>query len=289
MNQNTVESWLNTLPLGVDSINLDRWQLKYLPNLERFTKLKYLKCSYNELTKIDNLPTSLQILECDNNFLNEIELPLQYNLLYLNCSFNRNLNIINNLPESLLYLHCSSCNFDKINNLPKSLVYLNCSHNKFRIINNLPESLLFLDCSFCGIKKLNNLPIKLLFLICYSDDKVKLDYLPYELFYLKSGINYTQFFRNLPINLRIFYGEINYLNYFNDFIIWENQLYCPSKKPTKILNLWMSNFNRSKPKNIKFEFRQCINQLMKTKKKIFLQSLNKINIHGRLDHIFDSL
>ena len=48
-----IEEWLDTLPLDIDKINLDRRKFEKLPNLKRFQNLKYLKCSYNnQLTEI---------------------------------------------------------------------------------------------------------------------------------------------------------------------------------------------------------------------------------------------
>jgi len=44
-----IETYLNSLPDDTKHIDLSKRGLTYLPDLFRFTFLKYLNCSYNEL------------------------------------------------------------------------------------------------------------------------------------------------------------------------------------------------------------------------------------------------
>ena len=59
--------YLNSLSSDVIEINIKYGNLKLLPNLSRFTRLQKLDCSWNSITQLDNLPSSLQELYCNDN------------------------------------------------------------------------------------------------------------------------------------------------------------------------------------------------------------------------------
>lgn len=73
--------------------------------LENFTNLKYLDCSYNNITEL-KLPSTLTTLYCNSNF-----------------GIN-----LNQLPENLEKLSCMNCG---LKSLPKlsSKVVVNCKYN----------------------------------------------------------------------------------------------------------------------------------------------------------------
>ena len=288
--KNSVENWLDALPLDIKSINLPRLGfIKKFPNLNRFTNLKYLECSNSqEIDTINNLPDSLQVLVCtDHNLLNKIDFPP--NLLYFKCNNNYKLKTINNLPQTLLYLDCSFCNLKEINNLPKSLIYLDYQHNDLKKINNYPESLLFLNCSRCDINELNNLPIKLLFLICCGNNIETLDHLPNEIIYLNCEDNDVHL-KNLPNNLKILLGDIFYnLKDFNNLMICESSFEFDKQKLSKIskLFIWYDNIIMINPdiipeNNEHYKYlKQC---LIGTKKEYFLKFFDIIH-----DYVIPSL
>ena len=66
--------YINRLPIEVTEINIECKNLSILPDLSRFTCLQKLDCSPNLLTQLDNLPSSLQYLDCTNNKMNNINL-----------------------------------------------------------------------------------------------------------------------------------------------------------------------------------------------------------------------
>ncbi len=45
-----IETYLNSLPDDIEKIDVSNKNLTYLPSLQRFTKLKTLLCSGNQLT-----------------------------------------------------------------------------------------------------------------------------------------------------------------------------------------------------------------------------------------------
>ena len=66
--------------------------------------LTTIRCFYNQLTQLNNLPTSLKILYCSDNKITQLD-NLPPNLKFLEC-YNNKLTQLNNLPESLEELHC---------------------------------------------------------------------------------------------------------------------------------------------------------------------------------------
>jgi hypothetical protein len=50
-----VDAYLNSLSVDTEEIDLSNKNLKYLPDMCRFTKLKKLDCSRNKLTRLPSL------------------------------------------------------------------------------------------------------------------------------------------------------------------------------------------------------------------------------------------
>ena len=84
---------MNELPVKIESIDLSWRDLTILPDLSRFTNLKLLDCSNNQLTSLPPLNNSLVYLDCSWNKLTSLP-PLNNSLEYLNCSRNQ----LNSLP-----------------------------------------------------------------------------------------------------------------------------------------------------------------------------------------------
>jgi Leucine-rich repeat (LRR) protein len=105
--------------------------------------LKELYCGYNQLIFLDNLPNTLQILECYGNKLRNLDnLPNTLQVLY--CSYNL-ITSLDNLPQSLQILYCSN---NQINSFNQTL--LNCRNlNVFYYYNNpiefTPQQLNFIQ------------------------------------------------------------------------------------------------------------------------------------------------
>ncbi len=58
---------------SITELDLSSKNLSKLPDLSIYPNLKKLKCSYNKLTKLDNLPSNLEELECYNNQLTSLD------------------------------------------------------------------------------------------------------------------------------------------------------------------------------------------------------------------------
>jgi hypothetical protein len=76
------------------------------PNIS--SKLCYLNCSNNQLTKLEKLPSELIHLDCGNNQLKEL----------------------NNLPNTITCLICSNNYLKRLRKLPNEINILQCEGNK---------------------------------------------------------------------------------------------------------------------------------------------------------------
>ena len=75
--------WFYKLP----SVTISGRKTGYIDDIDKYTRLKYLKCSYNKLINLDNLPPTLIELDCSWNELTSLDnLPLS--LKKLNCDDN---------------------------------------------------------------------------------------------------------------------------------------------------------------------------------------------------------
>ena len=101
------------------------------------SELRYLRCSSNQLTKLDiSKNTKLETLDCNNNQLNELDVSNNIELKNLDCSTNKltELDISNN--TELKYLSCNNNQLDKLyvsNNTELEKLY--CSTNKLTELN----------------------------------------------------------------------------------------------------------------------------------------------------------
>ena len=68
-----------------NTINIQNKNIKGLLDLKHCEYYKKIDCSNNEITKIINLPESLEYLDCSHNKIKEAGLPI--NLEYLDFSY----------------------------------------------------------------------------------------------------------------------------------------------------------------------------------------------------------
>jgi len=89
---------------------------------------------------LNELPASLQTLDCSNNQLKELN-ELSVSLQTLDCS-NNQLTELNKLPASLQTLDCSNNQLKELNELSVSLQTLDCENNQ---LTELPPKLYLID------------------------------------------------------------------------------------------------------------------------------------------------
>ena len=110
-----IETYLNSLPEDILTINISCKSFKSLPDLTRYKNLKTLYCYNNQLTSLPTLPQSLEVLQCYNNKLTSLP----------------------TLPPNLKVLHCFHNQLTSLPTLPQILEILECSNNPiYEIVNN---------------------------------------------------------------------------------------------------------------------------------------------------------
>ncbi len=267
---------LNNLhTLRLDGTYENRSEIKDIPNLQHLKNLKILSISYNQITKLENLPSQLNSLYIRSNQITKLEnlpsqlksldirdnqitklekLPSQLNLLdigsneitkleklpsqlnSLDISFNQVIKL-ENLPSQLNSLNISSNEITKLENLPSQLNSLNISSNEITKLENLPSQLNSLDISSNQITKLENLPSQLNSLSIRSNEITKLENLPSQLSSLSIVSNEITKLENLPSQLTSLGISFNQIAKLENLPPQLNSLGISSSKIIKLENL----------------------------------------------------
>ena len=78
-----VETYLNSLPEDILTVDISCRGLTSFPDLTRFKKLTKLDCSVNQLISLPTLPQNLETLNCYDNELTSLPtLPQNLKILY---------------------------------------------------------------------------------------------------------------------------------------------------------------------------------------------------------------
>ncbi len=182
-NSNSIKN-LDNLPDSLEKLNCSHNHIKLLEYLPSF--LKELDCSHNIITDFQLLPVSLEILTCGtNNFhcinnFTSIAINLKKINLY-DSIITSQLKFYIDKQTGLTPLKILNCNFasiTKLENLPEGIENLNCSSNLMKILVKLPKTLKILNCSYCCNLELLELPPNLEILYCHSDIIKTLNTLP---------------------------------------------------------------------------------------------------------------
>jgi len=108
INVSNVQAYLDELPPeNITIINVSKCKLTHLSNLSKFTNLKGLYCSCNQLITLPELPNSLRELNCYRNQLTTLPA----------------------LPEWLVLFDCARNQLITLPALPASLITFDCSNN----------------------------------------------------------------------------------------------------------------------------------------------------------------
>ena len=175
-----IETYFNSLPEDILTIDITFKSLKSLPDLTRFKNLQVLYCYNNQLTMLPTLPQNLELLYCDTNQLTVLPtLPQKLKILY--CSDNQ-LTSLPTLPQNLKELNCSRNELTVLSALPQNLELLYCFNNQLTVLPTLPQKLKTLNCS--------NNPI---YEIVYNNSLIK----------IKQNIQTLNNFRHLYYSLKL--------------------------------------------------------------------------------------
>lgn len=179
--------------------------------LKDITNIKSLTYNGKESIEIPNNIT--QLTYNSNSF---VILPNYLTHLILGNRFDHEIN----LPHTLTHLSLGE-KFNKIITIP-NIIYLKLNCNNLNIIENLPDSIEELELGENFDLELNNLPTSLKKIIFDKRSRYnkELNNLPYSIEYLYLPHRYNKKIINIPNNLKIIYLNLNY-NYINDFKNYE--------------------------------------------------------------------
>jgi Leucine-rich repeat (LRR) protein len=118
-----------------------------------------------------------------------------------------------NIPPTVKYLHCRSCNIGKLSKMPKVLEVLNCSGNKLRSLPQLYNTALkSLFCNSNILRKIPALPKTVEWLYCYDNIMHELpNPLPAALEFLSCSKNDLTYLPELPPRLIGLYIDQNFI------------------------------------------------------------------------------
>ena len=149
-----IETYLNSLPEDIETIDISTHDLTFLPSLSRFKNLIKLNCSNNKLISLPPLNENLKELHCSNNQLTSLQ-PLNENLELLYCENNQ----LISLPpfnKNLKTLGCYSNQLTFLPHLNENLQNLGCGKNQLTSLPDLTENLKALYCSNNPIREIIN-------------------------------------------------------------------------------------------------------------------------------------
>jgi hypothetical protein len=164
-----INAFINTL----EHIFVSNSCLNEVPDLSIFTKLKTLDISHNKITKINELPSSLEEFIANDNKLTVIKNDLpnlkrmdvgNNNITYINYGKNmESLNIHTNPIEyitEMKYLYFLNIQNTKINNIPTypRLKEFDCSYTNIEMIPKMPL-LEILTCGHSDVKTIDEMPM----------------------------------------------------------------------------------------------------------------------------------
>ena len=177
--------------------NLYLYQVNNIPN-----GLTEFNIQYCYLRKIENLPSSLKYLYCNDNELTRLPHVQHTNLVEISFK-NNTIYQMPNLPDCLKELIFNNNKIMNIPNFPESLKYLECSWNRIHNLKSIPKGIHTIICDHNDIIKLPCLSILhfLKTLICNSNEIAEMPPLPGLIEYIDYSDNPINTFVPFPHSL----------------------------------------------------------------------------------------
>ena len=197
--------------------------------------LSTLSCSYNMLVTLPSLPTTLSTLYCDNNQLTALPV-LPALLTTFNCSHN-SLVTLPSLPSGLNELFCEVNRLTSLPSLPAGLGSMSCGYNQLSSLPSLPATLNQLYCSFNHLSSLPSLPAGVLYLDCSNNQLTSLPSLPAALGNLYCRSNTLSSLPSLPAVLGDLICDSNLLTTIPSLPAGLSILVCNSNTLSSLPNL----------------------------------------------------
>ena len=231
---------------NLTSLDVSNKSISDLTGVSRLTYLKTLNCSYNSLTALPTLPSSLTTLNCRVNQLTALP-TLPSTLTALNCGYNQ-LTALPTLPAGIQTIDASSNRFTSLSIISKSslntldvsnntsLTSLACGYNALTSLSYSGcSSLQTLNCSHNQLTTLSALPATVTVFNCSNNSLAFLPTLSRDIQEVNASTNK---FTSITI---IGYSSLKTLNLSNDYNLTYldchnnaltdiNLMYCPLQK-----------------------------------------------------------
>lgn len=256
--------------LNTTSVNVQQKSIADLTGIEYFTSLKFLNCSFNQLSFLPTLPEDLVLLNCLANQLSSLpELP--DSLKTLNVSSNPLLLVFSEwppmlqsltlsgqpfqlsdfppLPNTLTTLSLQHCQLTELPPLPPNLNTLFCGNNPLGTLPPLPSTLKNLAVTNCSLSDLPaTLPASLTGLLCDYNNLTSLPQLPAGLLQLHCNNNQLIELPALPDGISTLILNHNNLTSLPELPsaltfmeCYDNQLSSLPELPPSLHNLYCQN------------------------------------------------
>ena len=101
-----------------------------------------LHCADQLLVSLVNLPEKLEVIDCEYNYIKQIDFSNTKHLKNINIS-NNQIEELEHLPSTLEELYCNNNKIQSLDlSISRQLRVLHCSNNKTIILKNVPNSLI---------------------------------------------------------------------------------------------------------------------------------------------------
>lgn len=195
-NSNIVK--INSLPSNLKKLTFHGYIAEELD--VKLPKLEYLDISHNTVKRIKHLPKTLKTLIMrDSKKLSNLDnIPSTLTILDLSDSFELE---IETFPDNIRQLEIEKCNYEKLPLLPSKLEHLNCSRNNLSILPMLPETLIKLECDHNQITSLPDLPNGLVKVKCSNNRLMSFPVLGDNITTININHNDIKVIRSIPSKL----------------------------------------------------------------------------------------
>ena len=234
----------NIFDRNLQCINCEQMNLSLLPkfkSIDSFRKLTHFNCANNQITHIKKLIYNYNLLWLNCSYNHLISIPQKmYSLEYFDFSINFVKDYIDfYLYPNLKYLLCSNNYIKSISNLHEKLIYLDISNNPFEEIPNLPLGLEYLLMVQTKITKIDILELENLKYLDISLNNISscLDKLPNGLIYLNCSQCNIEKINNLPFGLTHLICINNKIKYLDMLVDSLEYLNCDHNQITELNNL----------------------------------------------------
>lgn len=160
------------IPEHISDLKIVNCRLKSLDSsIINHPNLKFLNCTQNQLTVINEFPLKLQKLVCNFNSLTELS-NFNLKLRELSCNHNQ----LTSLDTSNTYITKLECSHNKLISLKFSefVVSLDCSYNELTELPDLSEETYKLNCSYNKLTKFPKFPLHIDEFKAYSNSIEKI-------------------------------------------------------------------------------------------------------------------